>query len=208
MNLETLLRACPVMPVITLEDPGDAVPLAKALLRGGVRNLEVTLRRPGALEAIRRIREGCPEAVVGAGTVTTPEALRQCALAGAAFAVSPGLTAELAAAAQGGLPLLPGVMTPSEAMAAQSAGFSILKLFPAAQAGGLGMVKALAAPFPDLRFCPTGGIGPDTAAAYLALPQVLCVGGSWLTPADLVARKDWDALTRLAEAAAALRPTP
>jgi 2-dehydro-3-deoxyphosphogluconate aldolase/(4S)-4-hydroxy-2-oxoglutarate aldolase len=206
MNLDTLLRACPVMPVIVLERAEDAVPLAKALIRGGVTTLEVTLRTPVALESIRSIREACPEAVVGAGTVTSPETLLQAAQAGAAFAVSPGLTDALAHAAARGFPLLPGVMTPSEVMRARSLGFTHLKLFPAEQAGGLGMLKALASPFPEVRFCPTGGLTPESAPAYLAQPNVVCVGGSWLTPRDLVARQDWDALTRLAEAATALRP--
>ena len=208
MTLDALLRACPVMPVITLDRAEDAVPLARALLRGGVSTLEITLRTSAALEGIRRIREACPEAVVAAGTVTTPEALRQAAQAGAAFAVSPGLTPDLARAAAAGFPLLPGVMTPSEAMQARAHGFTHLKLFPAEQAGGLGMLKALAAPLPDLRFCPTGGLTPETAPAYLALPNVVCVGGSWLTPRDAVARQDWDALTHLAEAASAMRPRP
>jgi 2-dehydro-3-deoxyphosphogluconate aldolase/(4S)-4-hydroxy-2-oxoglutarate aldolase len=205
--LEPILHAAPVMPVIALEDAAKALPLAEALLAGGIPTLEITLRTPAALEAITRIRKAFPQAHVGAGTVTTPEALRQAAEAGATFAVSPGLTGPLLeAAVRGPLPFLPGVMTPTEAMAAEAAGFRFLKLFPAAQAGGIGMLKALAGPFRDLRFCPTGGIGPDTAPAYLALPNVVCVGGSWLAPPSLLDTGDWKAITNLARQAAALAP--
>ncbi|HJW43144.1 MAG TPA: bifunctional 4-hydroxy-2-oxoglutarate aldolase/2-dehydro-3-deoxy-phosphogluconate aldolase [Geothrix sp.] len=203
--LETILLASPVMPVIALDRLDQALPLAEALLAGGIATLEITLRTPVALEAIRQIRKAFPQAHVGAGTVTTPEALRQVTEAGAVFAVSPGLTARLAeAAATSPLPLLPGVMSPSEAMFAREAGFRLLKLFPAEQAGGLAMLKALAGPFQDLRFCPTGGIGSGSAAEYLAQPNVLCVGGSWLTPKALLAAGDWKAITGLARQAAAL----
>ena len=206
-SLEAILRASPVLPVIALERLEQALPLAEALLEGGITTLEITLRTPVALEAIRRICKAFPGAYVGAGTVTTPGALRQVQEAGAAFAVSPGLTGPLmAAAAAGVLPLLPGVMTPTEVMVAVDAGFRYLKLFPAEQAGGLAMLKALAGPFQDLRFCPTGGIGPASAPAYLAQPNVLCVGGSWLTPRVLVDAGDWKAITELARQAAALRP--
>ncbi|WP_243294378.1 bifunctional 4-hydroxy-2-oxoglutarate aldolase/2-dehydro-3-deoxy-phosphogluconate aldolase [Geothrix mesophila] len=205
-SLETILRAAPVMPVIALDRLDQALPLAAALLEGGIPTLEVTLRTPVALEAIRQIRRAFPQAHVGAGTVTTPEALRQVADAGAAFAVSPGLTRPLLEAAAGsGLPLLPGVMTPTEVMAAMDAGFRFLKLFPAEPAGGIPMLKALAGPFRDLAFCPTGGINPATAAAYLAQPNVVCVGGSWLAPKTLMDAGDWAAVTRLAREAAALR---
>lgn len=205
-SLETILRAAPVMPVIALDRLDQALPLAAALLEGGIPTLEVTLRTPVALEAIRQIRRAFPQAHVGAGTVTTPEALRQVADAGAAFAVSPGLTRPLLEAAAGsGLPLLPGVMTPTEVMAAMDAGFRFLKLFPAEPAGGIPMLKALAGPFRDLAFCPTGGISPATAAAYLAQPNVVCVGGSWLAPKTLMDAGDWAAVTALARAAAALR---
>jgi len=204
--LETILLASPVMPVIALDRLDQALPLAEALLAGGIATLEITLRTPVALEAIRQIRKAFPQAHVGAGTVTTPEALRQVAEAGAVFAVSPGLTARLAeAAAMSPLPLLPGVMSPSEAMFAREAGFRLLKLFPAEQAGGLAMLKALAGPFQDLRFCPTGGIGPGSAVEYLAQPNVLCVGGSWLTPKALLAAGDWKAITELARQASALQ---
>jgi 2-dehydro-3-deoxyphosphogluconate aldolase/(4S)-4-hydroxy-2-oxoglutarate aldolase len=207
-TLEQMLRAAPVLPVIALERLDQALPLAEALLGGGLAALEITLRTPVALEAIRRLVRAFPAAHVGAGTVTTPEALRRVADAGAAFAVSPGLTRPLLeAAATGDLPLLPGVMTPTEAMAAQDAGFQFLKLFPAEPAGGLPMLKALAGPFRDLRFCPTGGIGPDTAPAYLAQPNVICVGGSWLTPKALLDSGDWRAIMELARQASAL-PRP
>ncbi|HEX9011028.1 MAG TPA: bifunctional 4-hydroxy-2-oxoglutarate aldolase/2-dehydro-3-deoxy-phosphogluconate aldolase [Holophagaceae bacterium] len=206
-NLDRILRAAPVMPVIALEDVEKALPLAEALLAGGIPTLEITLRTPAALEAIRRIRKAFPQAHVGAGTVTTPEALRQAQDAGATFAVSPGSpVALLEAAARGPLPFLPGVMTPAEVMTAAAAGFTHLKLFPAEQAGGIGMLKALAGPFRELRFCPTGGIGPDTAPAYLALPNVVCVGGSWLAPPSLLDAGDWKAITHLARQAAALAP--
>jgi len=205
MNLESILRAAPVMPVIALDRLDQALPLAEALLEGGIPTLEVTLRTPVALEAIRLIRKAFPEEHVGAGTVTAPEALRQVADAGAAFAVSPGLTRPLAEAAAGGaLPLLPGVMTPAEVMTAVDAGFRFLKLFPAEQAGGLGMLKALAGPFPELRFCPTGGVTAASAPAYLAQPNVVCVGGSWLTPKALLDAGDWGAIMGLARQAATL----
>lgn len=203
--LDAILTASPVMPVIALERLDQALPLAEALLEGGLRTLEITLRTPVALEAIRQIVKAFPQARVGAGTVTSPEALRQVTEAGAAFAVSPGLTPRLIAAAhRDATPLLPGVMTPSEVLMAMDAGFHRLKLFPAEQAGGIPMLRALAGPYPALRFCPTGGIRPDTAAAYLAEPNVLCVGGSWLTPRTLLETGDWKAIMGLARQAAAL----
>ena len=205
-HLERILRASPVMPVIAIERLEQALPLAEALLGGGISTLEITLRTPVALEAIRCICRAFPNAYVGAGTVTTPEALRQVAEAGASFAVSPGLTRPLIeAAASSAIPLLPGVMTPTEVMTAMDAGFRFLKLFPAEQAGGIPMLKALAGPFKELRFCPTGGIGPTSAPAYLAQPNVLCVGGSWLTPRALLEAGDWQAIQALAREAAALR---
>jgi len=205
-HLERILRASPVMPVLAIERLDQALPLAEALLSGGIATLEITLRTPVALEAIRCIRRAFPDAYVGAGTVTTPEALRQVAEAGASFAVSPGLTRPLIeAAASSAIPLLPGVMTPTEVMTAMDAGFRFLKLFPAEQAGGIPMLKALAGPFKELRFCPTGGIGPSSAPAYLAQPNVLCVGGSWLTPRALLEAGDWQAIQALAREAAALR---
>jgi 2-dehydro-3-deoxyphosphogluconate aldolase/(4S)-4-hydroxy-2-oxoglutarate aldolase len=205
MNIAQILALSPVMPVIVVRRIDDAVPLARALVDGGIRVLEVTLRTPVALDAIHRICRECPDAVVGAGTVTRPEELAAAARAGAAFAVSPGITPRLVEGSRViPIPLLPGVMTPSEAMAARDAGFEHLKLFPAQQAGGIGMLKAMAGPLADLRFCPTGGITADNAAEFLRLPNVVCVGGSWLAPEALVERGDWAAVEELARAASAL----
>ena len=197
----------PVIPVIVLRRLDDALPLARALVAGGVRVLELTLRTPQALAAIERVAAEVEGAIVGAGTITRAEDVDAVRRAGALFGVSPGLTAELAAAARAaGLPLLPGVMTPSDVIAARAAGYTELKLFPAQQAGGIGMLKALGGPFPDVRFCPTGGITAATAPEFLAQPNVVCVGGSWLTPGDAVAAGDWARITTLARAASQLRP--
>lgn len=196
----------PVIPVIVLKDAADAVPLARALLAGGARALEVTLRTPAALEAIRRIAAEVPDALVGAGTVTRPDEMRAVKAAGARFAFSPGWAAELSQAADAeGIEFIPGVMTPSEAMAAANHGHRTLKLFPASVAGGVPMLKAMAGPFSDLRFCPTGGVDATNAAQYLALPNVFAVGGSWLTPADAMAARDWPRITALAARATAAR---
>jgi 2-dehydro-3-deoxyphosphogluconate aldolase/(4S)-4-hydroxy-2-oxoglutarate aldolase len=209
MDIQTILTASPVMPVIVLDRVADAVPLARALVAGGIRVLEVTLRTPAALDSIHAIAAEVPDAIVGAGTVVSPADLDAAARAGAVFAVSPGASPELLWAGQDApIPLLPGVMTPSDVINALAAGYNAMKLFPAAQAGGLGMLKALAGPFPQVRFCPTGGIDLASAPTFLALPNVACVGGSWLTPAELVKAGDWAAITELARAAAALRPTP
>ena len=206
LNVLEVMRVGPVIPVIVIEDLAQAVPLAQALVAGGVRVLEVTLRTPVALDAIRLIARDVPEAIVGVGTLTRPEDFAEALDAGARFGVSPGLTPVLIEAARdSGLPLLPGVMTPSDVIAARLAGFRELKLFPAQQAGGIGMLKALAGPFPDVTFCPTGGITVETAPDYLALPNVACVGGSWLTPQAALATGDWAAVTALARQASALR---
>lgn len=206
MNIVDILRLGPVMPVLVIDAAPHAVPLARALVAGGIRVLEVTLRTPVAFDAIRAIRAAVPDAVVGVGTLTRPDDLVAARQAGAAFGVSPGAYPELlAAAAQAGLPLLPGTMTPSDVMTVRAAGYTACKLFPAAQAGGVGMLKALHGPFPDQLFCPTGGIDAASAPAYLALPNVACVGGSWLAPKALVQAGDWPAVTALATAAAALR---
>jgi 2-dehydro-3-deoxyphosphogluconate aldolase/(4S)-4-hydroxy-2-oxoglutarate aldolase len=192
MNVRELMRIGPVIPVIVIEDPAQAVPLARALLAGGVRVLEVTLRTPVALDAIRAIASEVGDALVGVGTITRPEDFALAAAAGARFGVSPGLTPALIEAARASpLPLLPGVMTPAEVIAARAAGFTELKLFPAQQAGGIGMLKALGSPFPDVTFCPTGGVTQESAPDFLALPNVACVGGSWLTPKDAIANNDW-----------------
>lgn len=205
-TLLDILNASPVMPVIAIERLEDAVPLAKALVAGGIRVLEITLRTEHGLAAIRAITEAVPEAIVGVGTLTRPEEFGLARDAGASFGVSPGLTTALMKAAlQSGLHLLPGVMTPSEAMAAREAGFLQLKLFPAVPAGGIGMLRALGGPLPDLMFCPTGGISQQTAAEFLACDNVVCVGGSWLTPRDVIADRDWAGITALAYAASTLR---
>lgn len=196
----------PVIPVIVLQDVADAVPLARALLAGGIQALEITLRTPAGLESIRRIAAEVPEALVGAGTVTRPEDLRAVRAAGARFAFSPGWAADLSdAAEQEGLDFVPGVMTPSEVMAAANRGHRAMKLFPASVAGGVPMLRALAGPFAELRFCPTGGVDASNCAQYLALPNVFAVGGSWLTPADAVRERDWPRITAIAAQAASIR---
>lgn len=206
MTLRDILALSPVIPVITVQDLAHAVPMARALVAGGLRVLEVTLRTPQGVPAIRAIREAVPDAVVGAGTLRSVAQIAQVNAAGVQFGVSPGLTAELAAAAATvRWPLLPGVMTPSELIAARAAGFTTCKLFPAQQAGGIGMLKALHAVFPDVQFCPTGGISRETAPQYLALPNVACVGGSWVVPDEAVRAGDWARIEALARDAAALR---
>lgn len=198
---DTLSRAR-VVPVLEIERTASAVPLAKALAAGGLDVLEVTLRTPCAMEAIRRIASEVPEVTVGAGTVTRAQELDAVRDAGGHFAVSPGLVDEVARASrQAELPLLPGVMTPSEALAARDLGFDILKLFPAEVAGGIPLLKALAGPLFDLSFCPTGGIGPANFRNYLKLSNVVCVGGSWVAPKTAVDAEDWPRITRLAQQA-------
>jgi len=191
--------------VLTVHDLAHAAPLARALVAGGLRVLEMTLRTPCALEAIALMRAAVPDAIVGAGTLMRPEDFEAVARAGAQFGVSPGLTpALLDAAASAPFPLLPGVMTPSELIAARAAGFTACKLFPAQQAGGIEMLKALAGPFPDHMFCPTGGITRQNAPAFLALPNVLCVGGSWVVPKAALASGNWAEIEALARDAALL----
>jgi 2-dehydro-3-deoxyphosphogluconate aldolase / (4S)-4-hydroxy-2-oxoglutarate aldolase len=206
MNTLELATHGPVIPVIVLQRVADAVPLARALVAGGVRVLEVTMRTPVALQSIEAIAREVPEAIVGAGTIRSAADARAARDAGSLFGVSPGYTAEVGAAcSQLGLPLLPGVATASEVMAAQADGLQFLKFFPATAAGGIPMLKALAGPFPDVVFCPTGGITPETAPQFLALPNVKVCGGSWLTPADAVASGDWARITQLAREATSLR---
>ena len=196
----------PVIPVIVLHRVQDAVPLAEALLAGGVKVLEVTMRTPVALQCIEAIAKALPEAVVGAGTVRSAADAQAALDAGSRFAVSPGYTSAVGQACRRiGLPLLPGVATASEVMTASADGLTFLKFFPAVQAGGLAMLKALGGPFPDTVFCPTGGISLETAPQFLALANVKVCGGSWLTPADAVASADWARITRLARQAQALR---
>lgn len=205
-SLLDIMHASAVIPVIAIDELAHAVPMAKALVAGGIRVLEVTLRTAHGLAAIRAIADAVPGAIVGVGTLTKPEEFAAARDAGAVFGVSPGLTAELISAARSsGLPLLPGVMTPSEVMVARAAGFLQLKLFPAVPAGGVGMLNAIAGPLPDVTFCPTGGISVETAPAFLACDNVACVGGSWLTPKDAIRAGDWARITALATAASALR---
>ena len=206
MNIREIVGLAPVIPVLTITDLGHAVPLARALCAGGLKVLEITLRTPVALAAIEALRKAVPDAVVGVGTLTRAVDFAAADRAGAQFGVSPGLTPELAAASRGArFPLLPGVMTPAELIAARNAGFSVLKLFPAEQAGGIGMLRALGAPFPDVLFCPTGGITRTTAPEYLALSNVACVGGSWVAPAAMLAAGDWRGIEGLARDAAGLK---
>jgi len=206
MHIRDMLGLVPVIPVLTINDVAQAVPLARALTAGGLRVLEITLRTPAALASVEAIRGAVPEAIVGVGTLMRPVDFAAAGRAGAQFGVSAGLTPELAAAARGArFPLMPGVMTPTEALSALQAGFDVLKFFPAEQSGGVAMLRALGAPFPDLLFCPTGGITRITASGYLGLQNVLCVGGSWLAPAELLNGGDWSGIEALAREAAALR---
>ncbi|MET0290833.1 MAG: bifunctional 4-hydroxy-2-oxoglutarate aldolase/2-dehydro-3-deoxy-phosphogluconate aldolase [Steroidobacteraceae bacterium] len=204
-QLRAVLGRAPVIPVLTVTRVEHAVPLAESLVAGGLTVLEVTLRSPVALEVITAMRRAVPDAIVGVGTLVRAEQFAQAADAGAQFGVSPGLTAALAAAsATVSYPLLPGIMTPSELLAARALGFSTCKLFPAQQAGGVGMLKALHAVFPEVAFCPTGGISRQNAAEFLAQPNVLCVGGSWVTPREALDAGDWKRVRELAADAASL----
>lgn len=201
----SVLALAPVVPVVVLEDASDAAPLARALVAGGLPAIEVTLRTPAAPEAIRAIAREVPEAVVGAGTVTGAEQARTAAEAGARFLVSPGWTPTLLAAMrETGLPFLPGVSTTSEVMALLEQGVTEMKFFPAEAAGGTAYLKSLASPLPQARFCPTGGVGVHNAADYLALPNVGCVGGTWMLPQDALAARDWERIRALAAEAATL----
>ncbi|SPA42599.1 multifunctional: 2-keto-3-deoxygluconate 6-phosphate aldolase; 2-keto-4-hydroxyglutarate aldolase; oxaloacetate decarboxylase [Cupriavidus taiwanensis] len=203
------LADVPVIPVLEFHSVDEALHVSEALVTGGLPLLEITLRTPVALEAIRAVAAALPQACVGAGTVLNVEQLHAVRDAGAQFAVSPGLTPTLAAGARGaGISLLPGVATASEAMAALESGFTFLKFFPAQAAGGVPMLKSLGGPLPQLRFCPTGGIDAALAPSYLALPNVVCVGGSWVVPKDAVAGGDWGRIRALAEQARALRNKP
>jgi 2-dehydro-3-deoxyphosphogluconate aldolase/(4S)-4-hydroxy-2-oxoglutarate aldolase len=205
-SAQEVMRDAPVIPVIVLQDRAHAVPLARALLAGGIRMLEITLRTPVALDCIEAIAKEVPEAVVGVGTVRSAADAQAAALAGARFVVSPGYTRSVGKACHDlGIALLPGVATGSEIMMAQEDGYTDLKFFPAMQAGGTGMLKAWHGPFNDVKFCPTGGITTANAHEFLALPNVACVGGSWLTPADALTAGDWARVTRLAAEAAGLR---
>ncbi|MEV7344304.1 bifunctional 4-hydroxy-2-oxoglutarate aldolase/2-dehydro-3-deoxy-phosphogluconate aldolase [Streptomyces sp. NPDC093544] len=203
----SVLDLAPVVPVVVLADAADAVPLARALVAGGLPVIEVTLRTPAALDAIRAMAAEVPDAVVGAGTVLSPAQVAQSVDAGARFLVSPGWTDVLLAAMEGsGVPFLPGVSTTSEVVALLERGVRDMKFFPAQAAGGTAYLKSLAGPLPQARFCPTGGIGLASAPEYLALPNVGCVGGSWMLPEDALAAQDWGRIESLAREAAALRP--
>jgi 2-dehydro-3-deoxyphosphogluconate aldolase/(4S)-4-hydroxy-2-oxoglutarate aldolase len=200
-----ILARTPVVPVLVVGEVRHAAPLARALVAGGLAILEVTLRTPAALDAIAAMRAAAPGAVIGAGTLTRPGEFAAAHAAGAAFGVTPGFTAELAAAAADAqLPLLPGVMTPAEILAARAAGYDTLKFFPAELAGGSEMLRAFAGPFADVKFCPTGGITRERAPRYLELDNVVCVGGSWVAPPALIERADWNGIERLARDASAL----
>jgi 2-dehydro-3-deoxyphosphogluconate aldolase/(4S)-4-hydroxy-2-oxoglutarate aldolase len=206
VNIREIVGLAPVIPVLTITDLEHAVPLARALSAGGLKVLAITLRTPVALAAIEAMRKAVPDAVVGVGTLTRAVDFAAADRAGAQFGVTPGLTPELAAASRGArFPLLPGVMTPTELIAARNAGFNVLKLFPAEQAGGIAMLRALGAPFPDVLFCPTGGITRASAPDYLALPNVVCVGGSWVAPGAMLAEGDWRGIEMLARDASNLK---
>ncbi len=206
MTLADIMKRAPVIPVIVINDLAHAVPLADALVAGGLPVLEVTLRTSVGLAAIEAMRRAVPEAIVGVGTLSTAAQFTQCAQAGVQFGVSPGLTSALIEASQSApFPLLPGVATASELMRAREAGFRYCKLFPAQQVGGTSTLKAFHSIFPDVGFCPTGGVSQDNAHEYLSLPNVLCVGGSWVAPNSLMKAGDWVGIRKLAQQAAALK---
>lgn len=208
MTIAQICRLAPVIPVLIIDRVADAAPLAQALSGGGLKVLEVTLRTDAALEAIREMIAAAPDAVVGAGTLRTPRDVDNAVAAGARFGVSPGLSAAVLDAAEAvGLPMLPGVATPSEAMAGADRGLEYLKFFPAEANGGVPVLKAWASPLQGLNFCPTGGISLKNAADYLRLPNVVCVGGSWVAPAGHVESGDWEAISALAREAAGLKAT-
>ncbi|OXM61681.1 bifunctional 4-hydroxy-2-oxoglutarate aldolase/2-dehydro-3-deoxy-phosphogluconate aldolase [Amycolatopsis vastitatis] len=202
---QDLLELSPVMPVVVIDDAADAVPTARALLAGGIGVIELTLRTPAALSAIERVAAEVPDIVIGAGTVVSPDQAKQAADAGAKFLVTPGCTdAVVDACFESGLPFLPGASTVSEAMRLAERGLSALKFFPAEASGGVAYLKSIAGPLPSLKFCPTGGITVASAPSYLALPNVGCIGGSWLTPKSAVAAGDFAAIEKLAAEAAKL----
>ncbi|GMB94794.1 2-keto-3-deoxy-6-phosphogluconate aldolase [Helicobacter heilmannii] len=200
MQAFDILNAGRIIPVMVVEEAKDAVPLARALVQGGIKVLEITLRTKEALEAIKNIAKKVPEAIVGAGTVLNPKDFKQALEAGAQFAISPGLTPALALAAKDcPIPLIPGVASGSEVMLALEHGLKALKFFPAQAAGGVAMLKSFAGPFSEVYFCPTGGISLENMGTYLKLPNVLCVGGSWLAPKELVQAKEWVQITQIAQ---------
>ena len=212
MNIETLndrLRGIKIVPVIALERAEDAVPLGRTLQKNGIPVAEITFRSAAAIDAIRRLRDALPDILIGAGTVLNAAQAKAAQQAGADFIVSPGFNPNTVKACQDlGIAITPGINNPTAIEAALEHGITTVKYFPAEASGGLKMLKALHGPFPQVRFCPTGGIGPAAAPDYLAQPNVLCVGGSWLTPAQLIAEKNWRAITELAEQSAQLKPAP
>jgi 2-dehydro-3-deoxyphosphogluconate aldolase/(4S)-4-hydroxy-2-oxoglutarate aldolase len=206
VTIKEVMTTSPVMPVMVINQLDQAVPLAKALVDGGLKVLEITLRTPVALDAIRKIKAEVPGAIVGAGTIINTDTLQQAIDAGAEFIVSPGVTdSVIDAAIASGVPILPGVITPSEVMKLLEKGITAMKFFPAEAAGGIPMLKSIGAPLPQVTFCPTGGVNPKNAPEYLALSNVACVGGSWMAPADLVDAGDWAEITRRAAEAAKLK---
>ncbi|MGR9071766.1 MAG: bifunctional 4-hydroxy-2-oxoglutarate aldolase/2-dehydro-3-deoxy-phosphogluconate aldolase [Gammaproteobacteria bacterium] len=205
--IKQIMNTSPVIPVMVINRIEHAVPLAKALVEGGLKVLEITLRTAVAVEAIKRIKAEVPDAVVGAGTVINAETLAQSVAAGAEFLVSPGFTERLIdAALDSGVPILPGVISPGEVMRLMEKGINEMKFFPAEAAGGVPMLKSIGAPLPQVTFCPTGGVNPRNALEYLALKNVACVGGSWMAPADLVEAEDWNEIRRRADEAAGIKP--
>lgn len=209
MDIAAVAALAPVIPVLTIEKTADAVPLARALVKGGLPVLEITLRTSAAIDALKAIAADVPDAVVGAGTVLNEAQLDQARRAGARFGVSPGCTPALALAIEkSGMPFLPGVQTVSDALALAERGFRLLKFFPADTSGGPAWLKAVAAPLPEIQFCPTGGINQENAPSYLGLPNVVCIGGSWVAPRAAVAAGRWDEIEKLAAAAARLKRKP
>ncbi|MDX8129359.1 bifunctional 4-hydroxy-2-oxoglutarate aldolase/2-dehydro-3-deoxy-phosphogluconate aldolase [Methylomonas sp. OY6] len=206
VSIKEVMTTSPVMPVMVINQLEQAVPLARALVEGGLKVLEITLRTPVALDAIRRIKAEVPGAIVGAGTIINTQTLKNAIDAGAEFIVSPGVTDSLLdAALASGVPILPGVITPSEVMRLMDRGITAMKFFPAEAAGGIPMLKSIGGPLPQVTFCPTGGVNPKNAVEYLALSNVACVGGSWMAPSELVDAGDWAEITRRAAEASALK---
>ena len=201
---EEIFAAGPVVPVLVINDVEKAVPLAKALMEGGIKVLEVTLRTPAAIDVIKRIAQEVPDSLIGAGTVTNAQQLKAVVEAGAKFAISPGMTADLLKAGmESEIPLIPGISSTSDLMKGKDAGYTHMKFFPAEASGGVKAIKSISGPFPDVTFCPTGGIGPNNYNDYLALNNVKCVGGSWLAPDDAIESGDWARITQLAKEAVA-----
>ena len=201
---EEIFAAGPVVPVLVINDVEKAVPLANALMEGGIKVLEVTLRTPAAIDVIKRIAQEVPDSLIGAGTVTNAQQLKAVVEAGAKFAISPGMTADLLKAGMDSeIPLIPGISSTSDLMKGKDAGYTHMKFFPAEASGGVKAIKSISGPFPDVTFCPTGGIGPNNYNDYLALNNVKCVGGSWLAPDDAIESGDWARITQLAKEAVA-----